>query len=84
MSRMDYSDSVELVSVAFFHLKALSLPRQEVGTERPLDLGNLRAGGATHILMLTEDSELVRRRGRWLAYQTMQIYLQEPMAFLIC
>ncbi|CAK9023992.1 unnamed protein product, partial [Durusdinium trenchii] len=29
---------------------------------RPLDLGSLRAGGATHLLMVTEDSELVRRR----------------------
>ena len=27
--------------------------------------------------MITEDSELVRRRGRWLAHRTMEIYLQE-------
>ena len=37
----------------------------------------MRAGGATHLLGLTEDLELVRRRGRWLASRTMEIYLQE-------
>ena len=42
-----------------------------------MDLGSLRAGGATFLLLLTEDSELVRRRGRWFAHRTMEIYLQE-------
>ena len=58
-------------------LAAVGLPTKAQGQERPLDLGSLRAGGATHLLMITEDSELVRRRGRWLAHRTMEIYLQE-------
>ncbi|CAE7242563.1 unnamed protein product [Symbiodinium sp. CCMP2592] len=44
---------------------------------RKLDLGSLRAGGATWLLHTTEDSELVRRRGRWLNSRTMEIYIQE-------
>ena len=58
-------------------LAAVGLPTKTQGQERPLDLGSLRAGCATHLLMITEDSELVRRRGRWLAHRTMEIYLQE-------
>eukprot|EP00435_Cladocopium_sp_Y103_P048082 s660_g14.t1 len=41
------------------------------------DLGSLRPGGATFLLHLTEDSELVRRRGRWLSTRVLEIYLQE-------
>ena len=40
---------------------------------RSLDLGSLRPGGATHLLRLTEDSELVRRRGRWASHKVMEI-----------
>ena len=58
-------------------LKAVGLPTDRQGQERALDLGSLRAGGATHLLMITEDAELVRRRGRWLAPRTMEIYIQE-------
>ena len=58
-------------------LRALSLPTTAVGGQRPFTLGSLRPGGATHLLYLTEDSELTRRRGRWLSYRTMEIYLQE-------
>ena len=58
-------------------LRGLGLPSERRGDERCLDLGSLRAGGATFLLMLTEDSELVRRRGRWMAHRTMEIYLQE-------
>ena len=61
-------------------LSAIGLPtnsKTNGGTERGLDLGSLRAGGATYLLMLTEDSELVRRRGRWIAPRTMEVYLQE-------
>ena len=61
-------------------LRALKLPDQSTAGDRALDLGSLRAGGATHLLNLTEDSELVRRRGRWLASRTMEIYLQESAA----
>ena len=58
-------------------LEALGLPTVQGPLGRPLDLGSLRAGGATHLLMVTEDSELVRRRGRWISARTMEIYLQE-------
>ena len=44
---------------------------------RPIDLGSFRAGGATYLLQQTEDSELVRRRGRWASAKVMEIYLQE-------
>ena len=44
---------------------------------RKIDLGSLRAGGATWLLMVSEDAELVRRRGRWLNHRTMEIYVQE-------
>ena len=47
---------------------------------RPLDLGSFRPGGATHILQLTEDSEFVRRTGRWVSAKVMEIYLQEIAA----
>ena len=45
--------------------------------KRSLDLGSLRAGGATHLLGTTEDAELVRRRGRWIY---IYIYIQEIQA----
>ncbi|CAE7398354.1 folD [Symbiodinium sp. CCMP2592] len=45
--------------------------------ERALDLGSFRPGGATHLLTLCEDSELVRRRGRWISHKVMEVYLQE-------
>ena len=45
--------------------------------QRRLDLGSLRAGGATWLLQTSEDSEFVRRRGRWLNSRTMEIYIQE-------
>ena len=48
--------------------------------QRKLDLGSLRAGGATWLLQTSEDSELVRRRGRWLNSRTMEIYIQEVTA----
>lgn len=44
---------------------------------RALDLGSLRPGGATWLLQLTEQSELVRRRGRWISARVMEVYLQE-------
>lgn len=49
---------------------------------KSLDPGSLRAGGATWALTMTEDSELVRRRGRWLTAKTMEIYIQEVSATL--
>ena len=50
------------------------------GREKALDLGSLRPGGATFLLQCTEDSELVRRRGRWVSHKVMEIYLQEVSA----
>ncbi|CAE7933904.1 unnamed protein product, partial [Symbiodinium necroappetens] len=50
------------------------------GKHRPLDLGSFRPGGATHLLSLTENSELVRRRGRWASHRVMEIYIQEVTA----
>ena len=48
--------------------------------QAPFDLGSLRPGGATDLLFETEDSELVKRRGRWLSARVMEIYLQEVLA----
>lgn len=61
-------------------LEAMGLPTTHGPHGRPLDLGSLRAGGATHLLLATEESELVRRRGRWLSSRTMEIYIQESSA----
>ena len=44
------------------------------------DLSSFRPGGATWALNATENSELVRRRGRWLSLRVMDIYLQEVVA----
>ena len=60
-------------------LRALNLPTEQIGGQAPFTLGSLRPGGATHLLFLTEDSELTRRRGRWLSLRTMEIYLQEVL-----
>ena len=50
---------------------------------RPIDLGSFRPGGATHLLQITEDSELVRRRGRWISPKVMEIYLQEVASVVL-
>ena len=51
-----------------------ALPRDIL---RGIDLGSLRAGGASWLLLTSEDSELTRRRGRWLTCKTMEVYVQE-------
>ena len=58
---------------------------QGQGTKQ-LDLGSLKASGATWLLQTSEDSELVRRRGRWLNSRTMRIYIQEVFSsqFVSC
>ena len=58
-------------------LAAVGLQTKVVGGVRPFDLGSLRPGGATWLLNQTEDSNLVQRRGRWMSYRVMTIYLQE-------
>ncbi len=60
-------------------LKEIGLPEASHGS-RGFDLGSFRPGGATHLLLATEDPELCRRRGRWLSTRVMEIYLQEVMA----
>ncbi|CAE7286481.1 unnamed protein product [Symbiodinium natans] len=57
-------------------LERLDIRRSSSGA-RPLDLGSFRPGGATHMLQCCEDSERVRRRGRWASPKVMEIYLQE-------
>ena len=61
-------------------LQALTLPTSLVNGVKPLDPGSLRAGGASFLLLATEDSELVRRRGRWSNFKMMEIYVQEVTA----
>jgi len=61
-------------------MQAIGLPTTNTDDIRPLDLGSLRAGGATWMLSISEDGEMVRRRGRWLSQRIMEIYIQETSA----
>ena len=61
-------------------LAGLGLDKLDSMIARGLDLGSLRAGGATWLLMVSEDSEMVRRRGRWISSKIMEIYVQEASA----
>ena len=61
-------------------LKALKLPVTSSPGNRCLDLGSLRSGGATFIILSTENGELCRRRGRVANAKMMEIYVQESMA----
>ena len=61
-------------------LAANSLDEMPKGVSRGIDLGSLRAGGASWLLMVSEDSELTRRRGRWITAKVMEIYVQEAWA----
>ena len=58
-------------------LRALELFPIPGSSIKELDLGSLRAGGATYILQQTENGELLRRRGRWANHKMMEIYVQE-------
>ncbi|CAK9087745.1 Uncharacterized protein SCF082_LOCUS41530 [Durusdinium trenchii] len=58
-------------------LKVLHLDAASIRCPKTLDLGSLRPGGATWMMHTCEDSELVRRRGRWLNQRVMEIYIQE-------
>ena len=57
--------------------RALELPLGRNKGKLGLELSSLRAGGATWLMNTLEDSELVRRRGRWLSHRIMEIYIQE-------
>ncbi|CAE7324647.1 unnamed protein product [Symbiodinium necroappetens] len=56
---------------------ALQLPIGRSPGKNGLELSSLRAGGATWLMNTVEDSEFVRRRGRWLSHRIMEIYIQE-------
>ena len=58
-------------------LSALKLPAGSDHGQKGIDLGSLRAGGATWLLETSEHPELVRRRGRWISAKIMEIYIQE-------
>ena len=60
-------------------LERIGLPTAR-RVQKQLDLGSFRPGGATFILSQTEDSELVRRRGRCASQRVMEIYIQEVQA----
>eukprot|EP00435_Cladocopium_sp_Y103_P057938 s1879_g20.t1 len=62
-------------------LQELGLPTSSTGKARCFDLSSLRPGGATFILNMTENTELVRRRGRWLSQRVCDIYLQEVQVY---
>ncbi len=61
-------------------MKAIGLPLTALNGMKPLDLGSLRAGGATWLMQTTESSDFVQRRGRWINGRVMNIYLQETTA----
>ena len=61
-------------------LKANDLEALPSGLSRGLDLGSLRAAGAS--LLTSEDSELTRRRGRWITHKVMEVYVQEISSLL--
>ena len=63
-------------------LSALKLPTTPAANVRPLDRGSLRSGGATWHLQVSEDAEYTRRKGRWLSFKVMEIYVQESMALV--
>eukprot|EP00435_Cladocopium_sp_Y103_P020656 s317_g5.t1 len=63
-------------------LRELCLPVSKFNGMKPLDLGSLRAGGATWHLQTTEDGEYCRRKGRWATQKIMEVYVQETTALL--
>ena len=46
-------------------------------------LDSLRPGGATWLYRLTDNSELVRFRGRWASLRMLEIYIQEVGAISV-
>ncbi|CAK9109555.1 unnamed protein product [Durusdinium trenchii] len=49
-------------------------------TKKGLDLGSLRAGGASWLLMTSDNPDMTRRRGRWINAKVMEVYVQEAWA----
>ena len=58
-------------------LEALRVPSSPGGSLRHLELASLRAGGASWMMLVSEDPALVQRRGRWLSSRVFEIYIQE-------
>ena len=58
-------------------LSAIGLKANAIPGLRDLDMGSLRAGGATWLMQCTENPDYVRRRGRWITTRVMEIYIQE-------
>ena len=56
---------------------ALGITKPDKPNSVPYSLGSLRPGGATYWLQTTEDSEYVRRKGRWISAKVFEIYVQE-------
>ncbi|CAE7479637.1 unnamed protein product, partial [Symbiodinium necroappetens] len=83
-AKIEQSDLVELLHLAFADLEASNrLWAQSPQTlRRRFDwvLERIGPGGATFLLSQTEDSELVRRKGRWASQRVMEIYIQEVQA----
>ena len=63
-------------------LSACWLPTESGAGLRALDLGSFRSGGATWIIQVTEDGDLLQRRGRWANRKMMEIYVQEVSALI--
>ena len=61
-------------------LSTLGLPHLPTHVPKALTLASFRPGGATHLIAVSESAELVRRRGRWASFRTMEMYLQEVAA----
>ena len=61
-------------------MKSIGLPLIAWNGMKPLDLGSLRAGGATWLMQTTESFDFVQRRGRWINGCVINIYLQETTA----
>lgn len=61
-------------------LAGLGLPSSHTQQHKALDLGSMRAGGATWLLETTENGNLVQRRGRWISEKVMSLYIQELSA----
>ena len=61
-------------------LVTLDLPHTPTQVPKALSLASFRPGGATHLIAVSESAEMVRRRGRWASFRTMEMYLQEVAA----
>ena len=61
-------------------LVTLDLPHTPTQVPKALSLASFRPGGATHLIAVSDSAEMVRRRGRWASFRTMEMYLQEVAA----